>query len=71
MAAVKHAGARWLDEMYDYIKDSPQLIVIAGIPQAIDLFYVEQVEEENDDEEDNVDTEDENNIIFWVATYQL
>ena len=54
MAAMKHAGASWLDEMYtcSYISDNPQLIangfVKAGIPQAIDSFLNE---ESNDDAE--------------------
>ena len=46
MAAAKHAGARWLEEMYGYIKENPQLVVDgfvqAGIPQAIDSFYDEK-----------------------------
>ena len=62
MAAMKHIGARWLEEMHSYVKDNPQLIVNgfmkAGIPQAIDLFYEEESDEAEDVEESDDEAED-------------
>ena len=53
---MKHAGARWLDEMYNYIEDNPQLVVNGfvkiGIPQVINLFYEEESDEQIEQESD-------------------
>ena len=46
-AAMKAVGARWLVQMYEYIRDNPQLIVNgfikAGISQAIDAFSADEL----------------------------
>ena len=63
MVAMKHVGAKWIDEMYSYITDNPHLIVNgfvkAGIPQAIDLFHNETKETTDEETEETTDKSDD------------
>ena len=54
---MKAVGARWLVQMYEYIRDNPQLIVNgfikAGIPQAIDAFSADELGPNTSHDEDS------------------
>ena len=66
LQVMKELGAKWLEEMYQYICDNPQFIVNgflkAGIPQAVDGQL------DNDSENDVISSDDSNNDITNTET---